>query len=959
MQTYHDRSYIQGKLNRFTAQWRQKIDDYRASSRANFEISETQTFWNSLLSCFGIQPGTVAEFELPARRASTGRQGRIDMFWPSTVLVEQKTLGKNLEDAIVQAQDYIAGGSIPEENLPRYIMVSDFEHFTLVNRRSGEREEFDLEQLPDRYDSLKFLVGEEAISTQEQQELTIAASKIMARLYQAMLGDEADTPVGEDGAVNAEDEDTRVLEASMFLTRVLFLLFGDDAGIWERHLFARFLRKHTREDGSDLGTQINALFEYLDTPDAKRSRMKNVPDLMERFPYVNGSLFAERTPTEYFTRELREELLVACGFDWSQISTAIFGSMFQLVKSREARRAAGEHYTTEENILKTIGPLFLDDFTARVEAVLSSNDGNKKKRLALAAILQELSETHFFDPACGSGNFLQVAYMRLRALETRILVEMRRLSKFDGDMALDASWSTSLSIAQFHGIELNWWPSKIAEVAMFLSEFQADRDMARALGQVPTRLPITSVAHIVHADALKADWCELIPSNAKQVFIFGNPPFKGQSSRSKEQTNSMKAVWGNKNYHGYLDFVTTWFWKSALFFKDNYEGEFAFVATNSITQGQQVSSVFKPLFKENWKIKFAYRTFPWDSQAPGQAAVHCVIIGFIRAKEFTRHLFEYDFKKKETYKIPNIENINPYLLDHKNVFVEDNKKGPLSPQLIPAKIGSKPADGKNLIISDKNNLQKVLEDPIAAKYIRDFYMGQDLLNNKKRWCLWLKDMNPADIAKSPVLKLRLEAVKSARENSSKAPTQRKASSPHLFVELRQPDYDFLAIPAVVSENRLFYTAEYLPAEVIIGNQIYAVRDTDGFIFAIISSSMFITWQRAIGGALESRLRFSNTVVWNNLPLPPVDATLRARIIAAGKKILTVREKLANKHEGSISLVDLYNPLAMSPELLAAHRDLDSLVDKAFGASRRCSSNVKRLEILFDRYIEIAKPEEIS
>lgn len=351
MQTYHDRSYIQGELNRFAAQWRKKIDDYRASSRANFEISETQTFWNSLLSCFGIQPGTVAEFELPARRASTNHHGRIDMFWPSTLLVEQKTLGKNLEDAIAQAQDYIDGGSIPEENLPRYVMVSDFERFILVNRRSGEREEFALEQLPDRYDSLKFLVGEEAISSQEQQELTIAASKIMARLYQAMLGDEADTPVGEDGAVNAEDEDIRVLETSMFLTRVLFLLFGDDAGIWERHLFARFLRKHTREDGSDLGTQINALFEYLDTPDSKRSRMKNVPELMERFPYVNGSLFAERTPTEYFTRELREELLVACGFDWSQISTAIFGSMFQLVKSRKARRAAGEHYTTEENIL--------------------------------------------------------------------------------------------------------------------------------------------------------------------------------------------------------------------------------------------------------------------------------------------------------------------------------------------------------------------------------------------------------------------------------------------------------------------------------------------------------------------------------------------------------------------------------------------------------------------------------
>lgn len=956
MQTYHDRSYIQGELNRFTTQWRKKINDYRASSRANFEISETQTFWNSLLSCFGIQPGTVAEFELPARRASTGHQGRIDMFWPSTLLVEQKTLGKNLEDAIAQAQDYIDGGSIPEENLPRYVMVSDFERFILVNRRSGEREEFVLEQLPDRYDSLKFLVGEEAISAQEQQELTIAASKIMARLYQAMLGDEADTPVGEDGAVNAEDEDIRVLETSMFLTRVLFLLFGDDAGIWEMHLFARFLRKHTREDGSDLGTQINALFEYLDTPDAKRSRMKNVPELMERFPYVNGSLFAERTPTEYFTRELREELLVACGFDWSQISTAIFGSMFQLVKSRKARRAAGEHYTTEENILKTIGPLFLDDFTARVEAVLSSNDGNKKKRLALAAILQELSETHFFDPACGSGNFLQVAYMRLRALETHILVEMRRLSKFDGDMALDASWSTSLSIAQFHGIELNWWPSKIAEVAMFLSEFQADRDMARALGQVPTRLPIASVAHIVHADALKTDWRELIPRNAKRVFIFGNPPFLGQSNRSQEQTDSMIAVWGNY-YHGYLDFVTTWFWKSALFFKDTFEGEFAFVSTNSITQGLPVAALFKPLLEEeNWKIKFAYQTFPWDSQAPGAAAVHCVIIGFTRSAKFTRRLFEYNWHEGITEEIPTVKNINYYLLDAPNILVKDRSK-PLSPQIPVVSLGSKPVDNGNLIIK-VNDYEQVMNDPIAAQYVRPFRMGKELIRGLDRWCLWLEDANPAHITQSPILKSRIE--KNRLWRSQQKPTgdaYKLRDIPHLMrPNKNRPLEPYVGIPAVVSENRPFYTVAHLSAEVIAGNQLYTAKDPDGFLFAVISSSMFITWQRAIGGALESRLRFSNTLVWNNLPLPPVDETLRSKIIEAGKKVLAEREALADKHGGSVSLADLYNPLAMDPKLLAAHRKLDSVVDKAFGASRLCPSETKRLEILYARYIELTNPK---
>jgi len=693
MQTYYDRTYIQGELSRFTQQWRQKIDSHRRSSRKNFEISETQTFWNSLLACFGIKPGTVAEFECPARRASTGNHGRIDVFWPSVLLVEQKTEGKNLEEALDQARDYIAGGSIPEENLPRYLAVSDFERFIFVNRRTGDREEFTLEQLPDRYDTLKFLAGEEAISAEEQQELTIAASKIMANLYQAMMGD-TDTPVGEEAAQNAQDEDLRVQETSMFLTRILFLLFGDDAGIWEMHLFTRFLRKHTREDGSDLGTQINALFEYLDTPESKRTRMRHVPELMARFPYVNGSLFAERTPTEYFTRELREQLLIACGFDWSQISTAIFGSMFQLVKSREARRAAGEHYTSEENILKTINPLFLDDLRARAESLIASTKGSKTKRAELAAFLDELGSMHFMDPACGSGNFLQVAYMQLRELETRVLTEIHRLED-SGGFTLDASLNTRLSISQFHGIEINWWPSRIAEVAMFLSEFQADRALARALGQVPTRLPITSVAHIVHADALATDWHEMIPAEATKVFIFGNPPFLGQWTMSKAQTSAMKKVWG-KDYDGYLDFVTAWFWKAVQFFDHDYDGEFAFVSTNSIAQGQPVPALFGPVFREGWRIKFAYHTFPWDSQAPGQAAVHCVITGFTRSEDYKPRLFKYDWNAKQTREAADVKSINAYLLDAPNILVKKRSK-PLAQQLpIPYK-GTQPTDGGNLM----------------------------------------------------------------------------------------------------------------------------------------------------------------------------------------------------------------------------------------------------------------------
>ena len=949
MQTYYDRTYIQGELSRFTQQWRQKIDSHRRSSRKNFEISETQTFWNSLLACFGIKPGTVAEFERPARRASTGNHGRIDVFWPSVLLVEQKTEGKNLEEALDQARDYIAGGSIPEENLPRYLAVSDFERFIFVNRRTGDREEFTLEQLPDRYDTLKFLAGEEAISAEEQQELTIAASKIMANLYQAMMGD-TDTPVGEEAAQNAQDEDLRVQETSMFLTRILFLLFGDDAGIWEMHLFTRFLRKHTREDGSDLGTQINALFEYLDTPESKRTRMRHVPELMARFPYVNGSLFAERTPTEYFTRELREQLLIACGFDWSQISTAIFGSMFQLVKSREARRAAGEHYTSEENILKTINPLFLDDLRVRAESLIASTKGSKTKRAELAAFLDELGSMHFMDPACGSGNFLQVAYMQLREIETRVLTEIHRLED-SGGFTLDASLSTRLSISQFHGIEINWWPSKIAEVAMFLSEFQADRALARALGQVPTRLPITSVAHIVHADALATDWCELIPAGATKVFVFGNPPFLGQWTMSKAQTSAMKTVWG-KDYDGYLDFVTTWFWKAVQFFNHDFEGDFAFVSTNSIAQGQPVPALFGPIFREGWRVKFAYHTFPWDSQAPGQAAVHCVITGFTRFEDYKPRLFEYDWNAKQTREAADVKTINAYLLDAPNILVKKRSK-PLSQQLPVVVRGSQPTDNGNLIVEEKDYAE-VSADPIAAKYLRPFRMGKELVRGLDRWCLWLEDVNPADITKSPVLKKRIEANREWRSKQTPTGDAYKLKDiPHLMRPNKEyPQTSYVGIPVVVSETRDFYTVSLLPKTTVPGNKLFTALDPSGFLFAVMSSSMFIAWQRAVGGRMKSDLSFSSTVVWNNLPLPETTEDLRVKIIAAGQKILKVREALAEKHGGRVSLADMYNPLAMNADLLKAHKELDSHVDKAFGAAKLCASNNKRLEILFARYAEL-------
>ena len=540
--------------------------------------------------------------------------------------------------------------------------------------------------------------------------------------------------------------------------------------------------------------------------------------------------------------------------------------------------------------------------------------------------------------------------MRLRELETRVLTEIHRLEE-SGGFTLDASLSTRLSISQFHGIEINWWPSRIAEVAMFLSEFQADRALARALGQVPTRLPITSVAHIVHADALTTNWREMIPAEATKVFIFGNPPFLGQWTMSKAQTSAMKTVWG-KDYDGYLDFVTAWFWKAVQFFDQDFEGEFAFVSTNSIAQGQPVPALFGPIFREGWRIKFAYHTFPWDSQAPGQAAVHCVITGFTRSEDYKPRLFEYDWNAKQTREAAEVKSINAYLLDAPNILVKKRSK-PLSQQLPVVVRGSQPTDNGNLIVEEKDYAE-VSADPIAAKYLRPFRMGKELVRGLDRWCLWLEDVNPADIAKSPVLKKRIEANREWRsKQTSTGDAYKLKDIPHLMRPNKEyPQTSYVGIPVVVSETRDFYTVSLLPKTTVPGNKLFTALDPSGFLFAVMSSSMFIAWQRAVGGRMKSDLSFSSTVVWNNLPLPEVTEDLRSKIIAAGQKILEVREALAEKHGGRVSLADMYNPLAMNSDLLKAHKELDRHVDKAFGAAKLCASNNKRLEILFARYAEL-------
>ena len=909
------------------------------------EKQEGHEFMRELMKCFGITKRKAIAYEKRSNRASTGRQGYIDALIPGKALIEMKSAGKDLDKAEEQALDYIH--DLADIETPRLLIISDFRRIRIIDLdhdmtttegiESG-RTEFELVKLPDHVDDLKSLAGYGMVQvgSREQEQASIRAARVMADLYEAL-----------DGSGYSDHE------ASIFLIRTLFCLYGDDAGLWERDLFAEFLDTRTREDGSDLGAQLALLYQTLNTP-AER-RQSTLDELISRFPYVNGGIFAEPLSIPSFSSAMHEELVRACAFDWSDISPAVFGSLFQAVKSPEARRELGEHYTSETNILKTLGPLFLDDLRERFAE--HTHDLTKLKSLR-----KELGELRVMDPACGCGNFLVVAYRELRHLDTEILRRIRELElsrknsdEFQSTMFFDdqgESADITVQLDHFFGIEIEEWPARIAQTALHLAHHQANREMERLLGQAPSILPLSSSAHITIGNALRTEWTQVCPPSPS-VRIIGNPPFIGQYMRSEEQTDDLRFVWGD-GYDGYLDYVTGWFIKASHYFQSVPNGgRFAFVSTNSITQGTPVAALFRPLLEGGWRIRFAHQTFAWTSEAPGAAAVHCVITGFDRGAPHEKArpvLFTYSTFKAQPEALP-VDHINPYLVEGPDIFIKA-RTHPLSPSITPIRRGSQPTDGGNLIV-ERDEYPQFASDPIAMKYLRPFRMGQEIVQGLDRWCLWMADddFNPQDILKSSLLRERVQKCGVFRSKSKKKKTRENANISHLFQEIRQPLAPYVGIPSVVSETRRFYTAAHLTEQVIAGNQLYTALDPDSFLFAIISSSMLITWQKAIGGRLESRLRFANKVVWNTLPLPAVSDKQRAEIIAAGQGVLDARAE-----QPGVSLADMYNPLAMAPSLLKAHRILDRAVDRAFGAKMPLETNEERLALLFKRYQEMTATE---
>ncbi|MBY6382921.1 class I SAM-dependent DNA methyltransferase [Rhodococcus erythropolis] len=762
----------------------------------------------------------------------------------------------------------------------------------------------------------------------EAETASVAAARLMGTLYTELE------------AAKVDDHD-----ATLLLARLLFLLFGDDAEMWKpAGLFEQYLREHTTS--KTLHTDLQGLFEILDTPEHKRRHLAGSP--YEQFRYINGGLYADVLAIKKFSPKFRDTLIEACEFDWSIISPAVFGSMFQTVKSKEARRHGGEHYTTEENILKTIRPLFLDEYRDRLTRAWDD-------KAHLTKLHNDLGRARYMDPACGCGNFLVVAYRELRAIELEILRRRRDLDMVDAaskkveraQLSLDVTGDIQVTLDHFYGIEIEEWPARIAETALLLVDHLANQQMAVEFGVAPDRLPIAIAPTIRHGNALHEDWGSLLPAS-DDVIIFGNPPFNGGRTMSADQKLDLNRVWG-KGMSPNFDYVTGWY-KKSLDYYGNYCGRWAFVSTNSICQGEPTADLWQPILSSGWRCRYAHRSFLWTTEATGGAAVHVSIIGFDKNSTPRPQLWTYAEGGKGRPTVASVSGISPYLTPGPPVLVRSRRR-PLSPVLAPTVFGSMANDGGHFFL-DQTRYDSVQNDKVALEYIRKFIGARELMHDSARWCIWMPNCDASEVDSSLFLSEAIGNVRDYRLESKRVATQKLAATPHRFGEVRQPSTDYLAIPRHVGEHRRYFVATRFSSDVICGDANSLVPDPDGFLLGILSSSMFIAWMRAIGGRIKSDLRFSNTFTYNTFPMPAVTDRQRRSIAEAAAALVAAREA----HPG-MSLAKLYDPVAMPEDLVEAHNLLDRLIDKLFG--RTVLSAVEdRQEVLFRSYASLTGQEAL-
>ncbi|MCF6174753.1 MAG: hypothetical protein L3J71_03190 [Victivallaceae bacterium] len=937
---------------------RRSIDFSNEWNHESREHAEAKSFWDAFFNIFGIERRRIATFEEPVKKLDN-HYGFIDLFWKGTLLVEHKSRGKDLDKAYSQALDYFSG--LKAYELPKYILVSDFERFRLYDLDDDKQYEFTIEVLHEHVHLFGFIAGYNRKSYKPEDPVNIEAAELMGKLHDYLY-----------------DSGYKGHELEILLVRILFCLFADDTGIFEKNIFCDYIEQKTAEDGSDLGMHLAHLFQVLDTPIDKRN--KNLDESLNAFTYINGKLFKAILPVSAFNSTMRNALLEACYFEWSKISPAVFGSLFQSVMDPRERRTFGAHYTSEQNILKLIKPLFLDELQQELQQLIKLKRGRKQR---LETFHEKLAQLKFLDPACGCGNFLVITYRELRLLEIEIIKILHK------DAVLDIGYYCKINVDQMYGIELEEFPAKIAEVAMWLVDHQMNIRLSEEFGMYYVRLPLNKSANIHYGNALQLDWnyllhgsyfdvsadtvnvsmiaepvthYETINISAKKLnivdetvineqqqkhrtkfnYILGNPPFIGKHLRSSEQNSDMELICSDIKNFKTLDYVTCWYIKAAKYIQGT-EIKVAFVSTNSISQGEQVAVLWHELLnKYQIKIHFAHRTFSWSNEARGKAQVHVVIIGFGAFDIAEKSIFEYENIKGEPHEIC-VSHINPYLIEYADNTIIKNITNPICN--VPAMVkGSQPTDNGNLLLTDQEKNSYLELEPAGQCFIFPLISAKEFLNNKKRWCFWLQGAAPHKINNLPILKNKISAVKQFRLASSKQSTVKWAERPTLFSEIRQPSSNYMVIPRVSSENRKYIPFGFFSPENIVHDTCTAIPNATLFHFGILTSKMHMIWVKYICGRLKSDYRYSNKLVYNNYPWPEKPPEQQKQLIETkAQAVLDARALYPDN-----SLADLYNPLTMPSELFNAHNELDKLVDKCY-RKMAFKTEMERLTFLFDLY----------
>lgn len=897
------------------------------------EKQDTQSFWLSLLrTVYGVEnPAQFIQFEVPVK---LDHVSYIDGFISETkVLIEQKSASVDLNRGYKQSDGTFLrpyeqarryAGFLPHDQNPRWIVVCNFQEFQIydMNRPNDEPETLRLANLEKEYHRLQFLVDTGSTVVKKEMEVSLQAGEIVGTLYDALLKQYKDPE---------SPETLKSLNA--LCVRLVFCLYAEDAGVFGGHgMFQRYLQNHT----GDARRALIDLFRVLDTQPENRDPY--IDEDLAAFPYVNGGLFADEDVVIPRLDENIVDLILhraSEDFDWSVISPTIFGAVFESTLNPETRRKGGMHYTSIENIHKVIGPLFLNDLRAELDDI-KAIPVDKTRDKQLRQFQAKLAGLTFLDPACGSGNFLTETYLSLRRLENEVIDAL-----LYGQVILgQVTDPIRVSIGQFYGIEINDFAVTVAKTALWIAESQMMQETEKLVRHTLDFLPLRSYANIVEGNALQMDWERVVPKRELD-YIMGNPPFVGHQWRTKEQAVDLESVCKDIPKCGKLDYVCGWYVKAADYMQGT-QIHAAFVSTNSISQGESVGILWKPLFTEkHLTIEFAYRTFVWTSEAKDKAAVHCVIVGFTcGTARNTCYLYESDRRR-------TVEHINGYLVDAPNVFIQSRGK-PLTAGLPIMSKGSQPTDGGNLIFSVEERDDLIKKYPQTEELLRRYISADDYINNKIRYCLWLVNISPSKYRNIHPIMERLERVVKCRRQSPTSSVQRNAETPMLFTQIRQPQSQYLAMPEVSSQNRKYIPIGFLTPDIIASNKLYLVPNADLYMFGIMTSNVHMAWMRVIAGRLKSDYSYS-PAVYNNFPWPTPTDEQKAKIEQTAQAILDARERYPDA-----SLADLYDPATMPPELVKAHQQNDKAVMRAYGFDIKTTTESSCVAELMRRYQELTE-----